>query len=237
MVYPDFEPNDLIAFAETSELLSRLLHVPGNSLQGTLDAVVLHATDVVESAKYAGLILIEGGTLIPQATNGDPPRYLDQLQMQTGEGPCLEAGTTQRTILVVDLRTDGRWSGFQTRAVELGVCSMVCVPLWVSQQALGTLSLYSDRPNAFSRLHELLLQPLATHAALAIANVRHAGHLEQALLNRDLIGQAKGILIERKRITADEAFRILSSASQATSRKLVDVARDFVETGELPSER
>ena len=54
-----------------------------------------------------------------------------------------------------------------------------------------------------------------------------------ALANRDIIGQAKGILMERHRITADEAFALLSERSQRANRKLKDVARQLAETGTL----
>jgi AmiR/NasT family two-component response regulator len=59
--------------------------------------------------------------------------------------------------------------------------------------------------------------------------------MHDALSSRDVIGQAKGILMERHGITADAAFSVLSCVSQAENIKLADVARRFVETGGLPS--
>jgi len=57
--------------------------------------------------------------------------------------------------------------------------------------------------------------------------------LEQALLSRDVIGQAKGILMERLKTTPEQAFEILKNASQRLNVKLRQVARDITETGEL----
>ena len=48
--------------------------------------------------------------------------------------------------------------------------------------------------------------------------------LEKALESRDVIGQAKGILMERERISAEEAFQMLCTTSQHLNRKLRDVA-------------
>ncbi len=76
---------------------------------------------------------------------------------------------------------------------------------------------------------------LATFAALALAEAQRAGQLHDALGNRDVIGQAKGILMERHGITADAAFSVLSRVSQAENIKLAEVARRLVETGGLPS--
>ena len=59
-------------------------------------------------------------------------------------------------------------------------------------------------------------------------------HLERALATRTVIGQASGILIERHNIPADDAFRMLVTASSVTNRKLRDIAADLVHTGELP---
>jgi len=58
--------------------------------------------------------------------------------------------------------------------------------------------------------------------------------LEQALASRDLIGQAKGILMERYRIPADEAFERLRTASQHSNRKLAALAGDLAATGQWP---
>ena len=75
----------------------------------------------------------------------------------------------------------------------------------------------------------------ATLAAIALAEAQRTDQLHTALDNRDVIGQAKGILMERHRITADVAFGYLSQASQSVNSKLAAVARHLVETGELLS--
>jgi AmiR/NasT family two-component response regulator len=73
----------------------------------------------------------------------------------------------------------------------------------------------------------------ATLAAIALAEAQRTGQLHTALGNRDLIGQAKAILMERHRMTADAAFGYLSQASQDVNMKLTAVAQHLVETGEL----
>ena len=77
----------------------------------------------------------------------------------------------------------------------------------------------------------------AAHAAVAMAGARQQEHLARAISARDLIGQAKGILMERHRLTADQAFAVLARTSQESNRKLIDVARSVAETGELSARR
>ena len=83
-------------------------------------------------------------------------------------------------------------------------------PLWVDKLHLGTLSLYDHKPEAFASRHVELTGLYATHAALALADAQRTAQLQAALLRRDIIGQAKGILIERDKITSDAAFEYLS---------------------------
>ena len=180
-----------------------------------------------------GLILLERGKLVPRAVTGRAPLYLDLQQQQAGEGPCIEAARRQIVIRIDDTRSDPRWPGFMAEAREHGVLSQLCIPLWVDERCLGTLSLYAGDPSAFSDLDERITTMFATLAALALADALRAEQMRAAVVNRDLIGQAKGILMERHRITADAAFALLAEASQHKNVKLTEVAAYLVETGEL----
>jgi AmiR/NasT family two-component response regulator len=102
---------------------------------------------------------------------------------------------------------------------------------------LGSLSLYSRTVRAFGEpgdFHERLANLFAVNASLALSEAQRTENLRIALRNRDTIGQAKGILVERLRITDEAAFALLAGASQRVNRKLHVVAEDFVRTGELP---
>ena len=213
--------------------LARALHLRDADLQTTLDAIVSIAVDTVSAARYAGLILLIRGQLLPQATIGEPPHTLDLLQQHLGVGPCIDAAQLQTIVRVDDMSAAQRWPTFVGSATARGVASMLCVPLWVDEARLGTLSLYGTRAAAFTDHHVRLARLYATHAALALAAAQRTAHLHSALRNRDLIGQAKGILIERRGLSPDEAFRCLSLASHATNLKITAVARHLVESGEL----
>lgn len=215
--------------------LARALHVEDARLQPTLDAITAHAAAAHPAAKDAGLILLIGGKLIPQATTGQAPRLLDIKQQETGQGPCIEAAREQTLICLNDLRHDPRWPEFSAEAQAQGVGSMLCAPLWISQRTLGALTLYAAQPGAFSEHDERIVELFATLAALALAEAQRTDHLRAALIHRDIIGQAKGIIMERYKVSSDAAFSTLARISQAQHTKLHEVARQIVQTGELPN--
>jgi GAF domain-containing protein len=214
---------------------SRAMHARDSDVSATLDAIVQQATEVLSVVKQAGIILLERGRLEPQATVGEVPLTLDLWQQASNQGPCLEAARTQRFVLVEDTTKEDRWCGFAEMALDLGVHSMLCVPLTVDDRTLGALSLYADQAHVFTDDSKHLATIYATLAALALANAQQARHLAEALLNRDIIGQAKGILMERHKISADQAFQLLVAASQRRNIKLSEIANRLTETGELTS--
>jgi GAF domain-containing protein len=221
--------------AESLEIMARALRVKNAELQPTLDAIASTAVTMLNPARYAALTVLSRGELIPRASTGEPPLLLDRLQQRLGDGPCINAAKHQSAFRIEDTREDLRWPEFCAEAARLNVRSMLCVPLWIDERRLGALSLYADQAAAFSESHERVTLLLATFAALALAEAQRADQLHAALANRDVIGQAKGILMERHGATADAAFSVLSRVSQAENIKLAEIARRLVETGDLPS--
>jgi GAF domain-containing protein len=220
--------------ARSLDILARALHVKNAGLQPTLEAITTTAVSMLHPARFAGLSLLSRGEFIPRASTGEPPLLLDRLQQQLGDGPCISAAQHQSIFRIDDTGQDERWPEFSVEAARLDVRSMLCVPLWIDERSLGALSLYAGQVAAFTDLHERVTVLLATFAALALAEAQHADQLRDALNNRDVIGQAKGILMERHGVTADAAFGVLSRVSQAENLKLAEIARHLVETGKLP---
>ena len=216
------------------EQLGRMLRVEEAGLHGTLVAVLTAAVGLIDGAEAAGVNLFEKGKFVPQAVLGAAPPLLDALQQRTGTGPCIDASREQRTIEVTDTRSDERWPEWSRRAVELGVQSMLCVPLWVDERRLGSLSLYAPTTDAFGAASRQLAGLYATHAALALADAQRTEQLQRMVANRDVIGQAKGILMATRGLPAEDAFAALVSASQRLNRKVVDVAEVVARTGAIP---
>ena len=131
------------------------------------------------------------------------------------------------------MRLEKRWPAFAQRAAAAGAVSMLSFQLYVEADNLGALNLYANEPNAFTDESEHVGLLFASHAAVAFAAAKTEGNLRVAVATRDLIGQAKGILMERFKITGPQAFDVLVHASQVRNRKLRDVAEELVDTGDL----
>lgn len=229
------EINEVVAESLAAvETLARALHVEDARLEPTLEAIVTTAAAVHPAARDAGLSLLVRGRLVPQAVTSRVPRDLGLKQQETGKGPCVEAASSQQVIIVDDTRDDARWPRFCAAAQACGVGSMLCVPLWAGQRRLGALSLYAREPAAFSPRDVRLIELFAALAAMALAEAQRTEQLRAAIASRDVIGQAKGILMERFRMDDEAAFGTLVRVSQDRNQKLTAVARELAETGELP---
>jgi GAF domain-containing protein len=218
-----------------AERLARALRVPGARPRDVVETISTEAVRLVPGARSCGVIVVGPGQQLRTVATTDPvPEHLDGLQQELGTGPCLTAARKQIVVRVHDMTTDTRWPRFREAAVDRGVASMLCLPLHVDDDVLGTLSLYGVEQGAFRDGAEPVARLLSALAAVALAEARHAEQLRRALDSRDLIGQAKGVLMRDRAITAEEAFTLLRERSQNTNTKLVDLARSVVEAGTLP---
>lgn len=201
----------------------------------TLQGIVEAAVGTVPGAQHASIsAILRRREVRTRAATSDLARTVDQVQYELQQGPCLDALYELQTVRLPDLCEDQRWPLFSKRAHELGVGSMLAVRLFVEGDDLGALNLMSEQPEVFDAEAEHVALMFAAHAAVAMSGAEEQAQLRRALGTRDLVGQAKGILVERFKITGDQAFRLLVQASQGTNRKLHEVAEDLVMTGELP---
>ncbi len=201
----------------------------------TLEHIVKGATASIAGADFAGITLVtRGGTVSTPAASDLVVEAIDRVQYEVRQGPCLSSAWDQATIRADDLRSEVRWPLFAPRATGLGVLSMMCFQLFVHQEDLGALNLYSRRAGAFDAESENDGLLFASHAAIAMVGAQREDSLAKALANRDIIGQAKGILMERHKVSAEVAFALLARASQHTNRKLLDVATAVATTGLEP---
>jgi len=187
--------------------VARSLQEEYGDVEGTLQTLTETAVGIVPGAEDCTITYVTGRRRVePRAATGDLPQQVDEMQDRLQEGPCLDAVWEQETVRVDDMRTETRWPRFAAEAVALGVLSSLSLQLFVEGDNLGALNLYARRPHAFGEESEDVGLLLAAHAAVAVAGAQTEEHLRRAVDSRDLIGQAKGILMERYKITGDQAF-------------------------------
>lgn len=220
----------------TEQLASRLSEL-ARSLQqqnepdDMLEEIVSAAVALIPGAQEGSVsVVLNRKHVSSHAASGDLPRAVDAIQQEIGQGPCLDAVYEHHTVQVPDMRTDQRWPLFAQRAFEAGAGSMLAFQLFVEDDNLGALNLYAHEANAFDDESEHVGMLFASHASVAYAEVQKVEQLGRAISTRDLIGQAKGIVMERFGIDANQAFNLLTRISKDTNRKLRDIAQELIDT-------
>jgi hypothetical protein len=218
---------ELITASALSTALRRLL------------TLAVGAVDACDCASISLLVSTEAG---PNVASDETAAALDAIQFREGEGPTAEALGTRRPVYVTDLSRQS--SGLLAAAADAATAtSAFCLGLWIKRSGewhcLGVMSLYAPDLDAFSEADREVAGIFATFAAamVGLAHTRHdlqqrEAALHRSLSTRDIIGQAKGILMERERLSAGQAFDRLRRASQQLNMKLADIARQLAETGE-----
>lgn len=201
--------------------------------QETLETAVKLAVSDVDGAESAAVSIghVKGQIETP-ASVGEMAVRGDQLQYETGEGPCLDAIWEEQTVYSPDLAADPRWPAWGARtAEETGAQSILAFHLFTQGQSVGALNLYSKTLDGFSATDRDEGLALAAHIAVALASARELETLGVALDTRTLIGQAIGIVMERYSLKGPEAFALLSRLSQTANVKVRNLATEIVETG------
>lgn len=234
---PDHSP-----LARQFALMTRtLLHT--DTVAGALDLVLHTVQAVIPDADLISITLRSTDGRLHTPLETDPRgTELDQLQYRYNEGPCLDAARKEGTAYTHsgDLAATPQWPRFGPAAADLGFLSVLSTALVADAKPprmSGAMNIFSRKPGKLgdevTRDRALLL---ATHASLALAHteaVRLAelreAELRKALETRDVIGQAKGILMNRRGINADEAFDLLRRTSQDLNIKLAELARTLAD--------
>ncbi|NUT37122.1 MAG: GAF and ANTAR domain-containing protein [Hamadaea sp.] len=231
----------LTSFAQLAQQL-----FGADDLTQALPAVLKHTVGVVTGCDWAAITLIARDGQPTTVASGPIAAELDELQFATGIGPSIIALGSDGPVIVPDLHHASRWPVLAATATQLGAASALCHGLFTHHPGqwtkLGTLTLYGESTQAFSDDDQEFAAILAAFIAVIATLVqrrddvdRREAALHRALSTRDVIGQAKGILMERQHLSAGDAFDLLRRASQRLNRRLADIAGHLAETGELPT--
>ncbi|WP_405972834.1 GAF and ANTAR domain-containing protein [Streptomyces sp. NBC_00988] len=192
-------------------------------------------------ASAAGVLLADhDGKLRVMAASDEQVRLLELFQLQSDEGPCLEAFRTGTQVIVPDLtREVDRWPRFVTAAHRGGFGAVQALPMRLREETVGALNLFRATPGSFDPVGTPIAQALADVATISLLQQRSSHRstvlneqLQNALNSRILIEQAKGKLAERQNVDMERAFTTLRGYARAHNRRLSDVARAFIDGSE-----
>jgi GAF domain-containing protein len=198
---------------------------------------IVQTTHTVFSVDGAGLMLTDVEQRLRGVAASDQRfAHLEDLQIEHGEGPCIEAFDTKQLVGTQDLEAEERWPGFSRSAVARDVRAVLASPLPYNQDAVGVVAVLSEQRRPWSAEGELGLLAFTDLAALLIASMMQgeqhsqlAQQLQGALDSRQVIEQAKGVLMGTKGISARAAYEQLRAQARAERRKLSVVCAGIVD--------
>ena len=195
-------------------------------LRELVENVTVHVTD----CQYAGITLAERAVTNVAATHPYATE-LDAVQDRYREGPCVAAAWEHHIMHIADLGIDERWPRYQRYALEhTPIRSVLSFEMFVNGGTTAALNLYAEQPHAFTEESVELGSVFASHVALAWSMMRRQDQFRSALATRDIIGQAKGVIMERFNLDAVDAFELLTRLSQQSNRRLIDLVEALIES-------
>jgi GAF domain-containing protein len=199
---------------------------------------IVHTTHSIFSVDGAGLMLCDSDQQLRNVAASDQRfEHLEELQIRHGEGPCIEAYDSKKLVGVEDLTSSDRWPDFSQAAVARSVRAILASPLPYNQDAVGVVAVMSEQTRPWSPEGELALLAFTDLAALLIASMMMgerqsvmSRQLQDALNSRQIVEQAKGVLIGTQQISAREAYERLRAQARSQRRKLTAVCAELVAT-------
>ncbi len=224
------EMTSMHAQRETASVRSRRAHE--DALDATLRVVTGLANGTVHGADGVSITLRRTGRMTTVAATDDTVVQMDDHQYNTGQGPCLSAAGEGISFLVESLAEEERWPVFVPRAIEQGITSVLSTPLVVAGGAVGALNVYSSSRHFGS--HEQQICAVFADAASGLlagaspvaeaVDEQLATNIREALMSRDRIARAEGVLIARGGITALEAAAELHRSARSADLSVSETA-------------
>ena len=228
---------------EVAVAMHELAHilVTEDSLEDTLRRVADLAARVIDDCDAAGVTLVNEDRYVTAAYTDERTLAVDRGQYDRGNGPCLKA-IAQQAVVQLDVdEAEAEFPDFVADARRQGVRSFLAAPLMLHGEAIGALNLYSSKPSGFTLLDDVMIALFTGQASVAVANskvyrdvVRLTEQLQEAITSRAVIDQAKGVLMARHGVDADEAFAQLRHQSQQRNVKLRLVAQEVLDSTRRP---
>lgn len=197
--------------------------------------------NLLEASPVGLLLADQHGRLEFMAASQESVKLLELFQVQTQEGPCLDAYRSGTPVINADLeQATDRWPRFARRAVQAGFRSVHAFPLRLRAERIGAMNVFSDVGGRLAEADVQIVQALADVAAIGLLQERAirrgellTEQLQGALNSRIVIEQAKGAIAQARGVSVDEAFTLIRSYTRSRNLRLGDVARTIVT--DLPS--
>lgn len=201
-----------------------------------LQSLVDNTTELFDASAAGIMLANHRQELEVIASTSERSNFIGLMQLEAGEGPCVEASMTGQTVSVESpTEMQRRWPRFAAASEQQGYVSVHSVPLRLRNATLGSMNLFREVPGALNAEDAVALRALTDVATISILQHRTTEHadlvqtqLQHALDSRVLIEQAKGFLSNTHQVDMDTAFTMLRSYARSHRTRIADTARDVI---------
>jgi GAF domain-containing protein len=245
---PEEPPDEAAAAGPSDDLATDVRHIRSMAagtevLDAALRLVTTLASATVEGADGVSVSLERQGRMTTVASSNETVLRMDAHQYRTGEGPCLAAAAEGHRFHIESLAEERRWPTFVPLAVGEGIASILSSPLLAFNRPLGALNIYSNREHAFGGRQQELAALFAsqasgilTDARADIPDVELAARIADALVAREVIARAQGVLMARRGIDAEAAAASLYRSARSAETSVRLLAVDIVASTEVDAD-
>jgi AmiR/NasT family two-component response regulator len=202
--------------------------------------LLVMVTARVINVEICSLWLIDDSVTPPlirlRATQSLEREYVKDRALCLDEGVVGHVVSTARPHVIEDVLANERFKE-KEMARKLGLVSMVGVPLrGKEEKVIGVLNCFSVVRQAFTETDIILLTAVASQAAVAIHNTEliiKTRVIERELETRKQIERGKEILMDRRRMSGEEAYRWIQKRSMDTRKSMLEIAEAIILSEEL----
>ena len=208
-------------------------------LEDILKLIVM-VTAKVTGVEICSLWLIDENQSPPKislkATQAIEPDYLKDRSLELNEGVVGYVATHNKPLIVKNVLEEPRFKE-KEMAAKLGLVSMLGVPLAnKNETVIGVLNCFTASPHEFNDTEIYLITTVANQAAMAIVNTElmvKTKVIEEELETRKLVERAKEILMRKRNISGNDAFRWIQKRSMDSRKSMRHVAEAILLSEEL----
>ncbi|MEC4687437.1 MAG: GAF and ANTAR domain-containing protein [Nitrospirota bacterium] len=210
--------------------------VSNRLIQDILQLIVTMTAQMMDS-KICSIMLLDQkvNELRIVATQSLSELYRLKPNLKVGQSVSGRAVQGRRPIIVPDVTRDGHYM-YPEIARKEGLCSLLSIPMMIRDKAVGVINSYTSMPHAFTGEEVKLMQTVANQAAIAIEHttlLEKSFEMQEALAVRKLVEQAKGYLMRSKKLSEQEAFRLIQRQSMDLRRSMREIAEAILLAGQI----
>jgi signal transduction protein with GAF and PtsI domain len=224
--------------ARQIETLSQVSEtVTSNRLIDDILQLIVTMTAQMMNSKICSILLLDqpAGELRIVATQSLSEQYRLKPPMKVGQGISGRVVQEHRPVIVPDVTREKDYS-YPDLARKEGLCSLLSVPMLIRDKAVGVINSYTSVPHAFSAEEVKLMQAIANQAAIAIEHttlLEKSFEMQEALAVRKLVEQAKGYLMKSKKLSEEEAFRLIQRQSMDMRKSMREISEAILLAGQI----